>query len=111
MSRDCARCFPGQWGDLACELCEADRDAERMWGMSMQNYDDVRAPEHYCKGDVECIDAIKSSMGAAEFRGYCKGNCMKYLWRYEDKGGLESLEKALVYLEWLVESVRTGGDA
>ena len=74
-------------------------------------FNDVRAPEHYCKGDVECIDAIKASMTGDAFRGYCKGNCMKYLWRYENKGGLESLEKALVYLEWLVESVRTGGDA
>ncbi len=79
----------------------------------MRQYDDVRAPEHYCKGGVECIDAIKSSMGTAEFRGYCKGNVLKYVWRYEDKGGVESLEKALVYLHWLIDSVKGsgGGDA
>ena len=80
-----------------------------MRGESMQSYDAVRAPAHYCKGGVECIDAIKSSMGADAFRGFCKGNVLKYVWRYEDKGGLESLEKARVYLGWLIDSVKAGG--
>ena len=38
------------------------------------------------------------------FRGYCKGNVMKYVWRYEQKGGVESLRKANVYLNWLIET-------
>jgi hypothetical protein len=37
-----------------------------------------------------------------EFRGYCKGNAMKYIWRERHKGGTESLEKAQWYLStWL----------
>lgn len=64
--------------------------------------DAVRAPSHYCKGDVECIEAIKASMSPAAYKGYLKGNCMKYLWRYEEKGGVESLRKAQVYLNWLI---------
>ena len=39
------------------------------------------------------------------FRGYCKGNVLKYLYRYEDKGGVEDLKKARVYLGWLIESI------
>lgn len=35
------------------------------------------------------------------FAGYCKGNVLKYIFRYEDKGGVEDLDKANVYLGWL----------
>ena len=31
-------------------------------------------------------------------RGYLKGNMIKYLWRYEHKGGKEDLDKANWYL-------------
>lgn len=64
--------------------------------------DAVNHPQHYTKGGVECIDAIKASMTAEAFAGYCKGNVLKYLWRYESKGGVEDLDKALVYLNWLI---------
>ena len=64
--------------------------------------DVVKHPSHYCKGGVECIDAIKASMTPEAYKGYLKGNCLKYLWRYEAKGGVESLRKAGVYLNWLI---------
>lgn len=66
--------------------------------------DAVKHPSHYCKGDVECIQAIRSSMTTEAFAGYCKGNVMKYLYRYESKGGTEDLNKAAVYLGWLIEA-------
>ncbi len=69
----------------------------------MQN-DNVIHPSHYCKGNIECIKAIEASMNREAFRGYCKGNCLKYIWRYENKGGKESLEKAKVYLQWLIDA-------
>ena len=65
--------------------------------------DSVNHPAHYTKGGVECIEAIKASMSPADFCGYCKGNIMKYLWRWEDKGGLTDLQKAQVYLNWMIE--------
>lgn len=37
------------------------------------------------------------------FAGYCKGNVLKYVFRYEDKGFIEDIEKAQVYLDWLRE--------
>lgn len=68
--------------------------------------DAVLHPSHYCKdGGVECIDAIRASMTPEAFAGYCKGNVMKYIFRYEDKGGVEDLRKAMVYLTWLTETV------
>jgi hypothetical protein len=66
--------------------------------------DNVKNPAHYTSGGIECIDAIRASMGAEEFQGYCKGNALKYLWRWRQKGGVEDLRKASVYLGWLIES-------
>jgi len=62
--------------------------------------DVVNNPPHY-QGEVECIDAIKSSMTKEQYTGYLKGNIMKYLWRFERKNGIEDLKKANVYLNWL----------
>ena len=60
------------------------------------------SPKHY-KGEIECIQAIKASMSKIEYMGYLKGNVQKYMWRYREKNGLEDLQKAKVYLEWLIE--------
>lgn len=59
-----------------------------------QTNDNVNHPAHYTKGSVECIKAIEASMSPEAFRGYLKGNCMKYLWRYEMKDREQSLESA-----------------
>lgn len=64
--------------------------------------DNVNHPAHYTNGGIECIDAIKASLGQKEFADYCKGNIIKYVWRYRSKGGTEDLRKARVYLEWLI---------
>lgn len=61
--------------------------------------DMVNEPPHYRQGDIECIDAIKAALTDEEFRGYCKGNAIKYVWRERYKGGNESLDKAMWYLD------------
>ena len=69
--------------------------------------DNVKHPNHYNQdGEIECIDAIRATLGSDGFMDYCKGNCMKYLWRYKYKSGIEDLEKAKVYLEWMIETLR-----
>jgi len=67
--------------------------------------DNVNSPPHYTQGTVECIEAIQSALTEEEFRGYCKGNAMKYIWRERYKGGDESLEKALWYLNYRAQCV------
>ena len=66
----------------------------------------VEHPEHYTKGGIECIEAIKASMTKWEFIGYCKGNAEKYIWRWRDKGGVMDLEKARVYISWMIEAAK-----
>jgi len=68
--------------------------------------DAVNSPDHYNTGNIECIDAIEESMSSVAFKGYLKGNCMKYLWRYDYKGKqVEDLEKAGWYLRRLTAVV------
>lgn len=68
--------------------------------------DPVNNPEHYNKGGIEAIDGIKSSMSDEEFKGYLKGNCIKYLWRYNYKGKpKEDLEKSQWYLNRLIQEL------
>ena len=66
--------------------------------MSAEEVDMVNEPPHYRQGDVECIDAIRAALTPEEFRGYCKGNAIKYVWRERHKGGNESMAKANYYL-------------
>jgi hypothetical protein len=70
-------------------------------------HDVVNKPDHYNKGAIEAIQAIKASMHPQEFKGYLKGNCLKYLWRYEYKNGIEDLKKAQVYLGWLIKELQS----
>lgn len=66
--------------------------------------DNVEHPSHYCQGGIECIKAIEASMTPEGFQDYCKGNVLKYTWRWREKNGLEDLKKAQVYLGWMIES-------
>ena len=59
-------------------------------------------PAHYQKGGVECIEAIEASMSKEAFKGFLKGNCIKYIYRYENKNGAEDLKKAEWYLLRLI---------
>lgn len=66
--------------------------------------DEVAHPKHYTKNGIECLEAIESSMDDESFKGYLKGNIMKYLWRYTDKGGIQDLCKAYFYLNKLLDA-------
>ena len=71
-----------------------------------ESVDNVNNPQHYNSGNIECIEAIAESMSNEQFRGYLKGNCMKYLWRYDYKGkAAEDLQKAGWYLNKLIKEV------
>lgn len=67
--------------------------------------DNVNHPSHYTQGGIECLDAIEASMPAESFQDYCKGNILKYIWRYRFKNGVEDLKKAQFYLGRMIKSV------
>ena len=61
-------------------------------------------PNHYKSGIVECIDAIESAtINKSGLEAVCVANVIKYLWRYENKNGLEDIKKAQWYLQKLIK--------
>lgn len=77
------------------------------WAAAVRNTDEaedlVNLPPHYRQGGIECIDAIKAALTEEEWRGFLKGQVIKYVWRERWKGGDESLAKARYYQERLRE--------
>ena len=68
--------------------------------------DDPINPSHYMsyyKDGIQCIDAIIAGLGIEYAKGFCLGNSMKYIWRCQSKGGNESLQKAIWYLNKYIE--------
>jgi hypothetical protein len=60
-------------------------------------------PEHYNKS-IQPIEYMRVALTLEEYRGFLKGNIIKYISRAEAKGGIEDYKKAFVYVEWLVKS-------
>jgi hypothetical protein len=56
--------------------------------------DPVNHPVHYNNhpSGIECIDVV-------EHMSFNLGNAVKYIWRYADKDGLVSLDKAIWYIQ------------
>jgi|TARA_R110000824_G_scaffold230129_5_gene417740 hypothetical protein len=74
----------------------------RDWGLgsdSEKKRDPVTQPEHYVQGKVEVIDAIML-LGLDP----CAGNVLKYIARFQMKGGRQDLEKARQYITLMLDN-------
>lgn len=63
--------------------------------------DMVYHPKHYKQGGMEAIDVMKAFV--PDFHSYCMGNVIKYVLRHLQKNGKQDLNKALWYLEVMIE--------
>ena len=71
--------------------------------------DVVNHPSHYTQGGIECIDCIKSATdGKVGIEALCVGNAIKYLFRYEEKNGIEDVKKARWYIDRLIKELENG---
>ena len=65
---------------------------------------EFNTPSHYVLEDgSDSMDLIAKILGREQFKGFLRGNALKYLIRYELKGGIEDLKKALDYIERLAK--------
>ena len=95
-----------EWQELAHVGLEAWSEPAEREAKEYQEDDAVENPDHYNTGNIECIEAIEESMSSVAFKGYLKGNAMKYLWRYDYKGKqVEDLRKCEWYLRKLRDMV------
>ena len=68
--------------------------------------DNVNNPIHYTQGEIECIDCIKAAtVNKVGIEAFCVGNVIKYLFRYENKNGLEDVRKAQWYINRLIQEL------
>ena len=70
------------------------------------NIDMVNHPSHYTQGGIECIDALKAAtISKTGIEAVCTANAIKYLWRYEEKNGIEDVKKARWYIDRLIKEL------
>lgn len=63
----------------------------------------VAKQKHYIQHPLQPIEFCEINK-----LGWCASNIIKYVCRYQEKSGLQDLEKAKVYLETLIQYTRTG---
>jgi len=57
--------------------------------------DNINNPKHYTAGGVETIDYLKAKLTPEEYKGFLKGNIIKYLSRSKHKNAeIEDYKKA-----------------
>ena len=72
--------------------------------LPVQMVDMVNQPPHYTVGGIETIDYIKAKLSKEEFRGYLRGNILKYGSRVGHKGSTaEDAGKLAWYAKRLAE--------
>ena len=72
--------------------------------LNFRPYDDkVNHPSHYNRYSREVIESIKGLCTPDEFRGYLKGNIIKYSARYSGKDGIQDIDKLAKYNQFLKE--------
>ena len=81
---------------------------KKLYGDTKVETPRIDPPPHYVipGTDLELIDVIKSKMTPAEWRKFCWGSALQYVFRILDKGeARRDIGKAKVYLSWLEESL------
>lgn len=69
-----------------------------------EQYDDVTRPRHYVTADgLECIDVMRAVFGDEKVAIWCQLNAFKYVWRAEQKNGIQDIQKANWYTAKYVE--------
>lgn len=63
-------------------------------------------PSHYQRDGMECIDAIKAAVqNLSGAEAYCTGSAIKYLWRWDEKGGKDDLNKAKWFIQNMIDDI------
>lgn len=70
---------------------------------STSTNDNVNHPSHYETGNFECIDVMIETQGKEAVMDFCICNAFKYIYRHNNKNGIEDIKKAKWYLDKYIE--------
>lgn len=62
-----------------------------------------RGGNHYTDKKIQPWDAMEEWLTEEQFKGFLTGNVIKYIARFQDKGGVLDLQKCKHYLDKLIE--------
>ena len=69
-------------------------------------FDMVNSPHHYTQGGIETIEYIKAKLTPEEFKGYLKGNIIKYTSRAGLKDEVaQEFKKAQWYIQRMIDEL------
>ena len=67
--------------------------------LRMPRKEQVNHPNHYNQGQFECIAVMESIYGIEATMNFCLLCAFKYIWRTNDKDGIQDIDKAIWYLQ------------
>lgn len=99
----CAKC-----GAAAASRYAKDA-ARKAWNRRAEPPAAPDDPARYSRGGIECIDAIRAALDPVEYRGFCKGSVLGYVWREKYKGGDRDLGKAVDFIGYALDASEEAG--
>lgn len=91
-----------------CNICGEIYPVHAFFCKCVNNNDNINNPSHYNQGKIETIDYLESCLTHEEFKGFLKGNIIKYTSRERLKGGIEDIKKGEYYKKKLITLMETG---
>ena len=67
--------------------------------LRMPRKEQVNHPNHYNQGQFECIAIMESIYEIEATMNFCLLCAFKYIWRTNDKDGIQDIDKAIWYLQ------------
>lgn len=83
-----------------CEIIEEPKE------IPIKEFHNVQNPQHYHSGGIDPIGYAELNFPPEQLKGFYRINVLKYLSRYDQKNGIEDLEKADEYLKMLIDCER-----
>lgn len=90
------------------EYIQDEQAAKNANNTDNKNTDEVHNPKHYKLNglNIESVDVIKAVLTEEEFKGWCRGNALKYLMRAGKKDKSKEKQdfaKAGVFISWITD--------
>jgi hypothetical protein len=72
------------WQEITEAKVAMESNEPNYW-LDKSSIDMVNSPPHYLTGGIETIDFIQAKLSPEEYRGYLRGNLLKYASRLGEK--------------------------
>lgn len=107
--KEAAKVICDEWGFEVPHNNSLQKDYKSLYELEdkpdelLESQDIINSPSHYKTGKYECIKVMIETQGVEAVRDFCICNAFKYIYRHENKNGIEDVKKAIWYLNKYVE--------